>query len=158
MVVKCSVKDKNNLLSYNAWSCGSYSHDLTGMSDGTGQSTEVSNQYSEIGDSSFKITRNTNTQYWSEFRLNQQIVSFVANLTIYTPNNPVQIVTVILYDDWSQNVASLNVPANNESQHITLNSPFYDSTKTILRITLRIALPENVNDYCYIDNASIKPL
>lgn len=152
------VKDKSNLLDYNAWSCSSYSHNVAGIFDGSGQQTEVSDQYSEIGDSSFKITRISDTQYWSEFRLNQQVSSFAGGLSIYTPNNQVQIFTLIIYGDGTQNLAQTTVPANNETQHITLNSPSYDSTKEITRITLRISLTENVNDYCYIDNASIKPL
>ena len=118
----------------------------------------MSSSFSEIGDSSFKLTRLSNTGVWSEFRVNQQLPYFETGITVYTPNNSATVLTIIIYEDWSQNISSTIVPANNEPQRITLNSPYYNPSKNILRISLRIALMDNIDDYCYIDNAYIKPL
>lgn len=155
MEIKYSVKDKNNLLSHNQWSGGDYNPNLIEISNGNGVETIISDEYSYNGDHSFKITTISNTQTWAEIRVNQLLNDSQGKLTIYTPENNMSVYLLITYDDYTQDSSSVSVYSNSNPQDITIPLPQYDSSKTFLRISLRISFPAQMDNYCFIDNINL---
>lgn len=56
MEINTSIKETENLLEYNVWSCGDYLHNLNGFSVNSNFRVSVSNEFSITGDYSVKLT------------------------------------------------------------------------------------------------------
>ncbi|MCR5027401.1 MAG: hypothetical protein K6A34_08175 [Methanobrevibacter sp.] len=144
------MKDNNNLLSYNQWSCGEYDNVLSGVNNGSGQTTEISNSWSSIGENSFKISRVAETSSWSECRVQTNKNEITASCDILALSNCV-ISIVTDYSDGSQAYNSVNIYASNSVQNASVH--FENNTnKTITRVSLRIS---GVISLVYIDNLNL---
>lgn len=141
------MKDTNNKLDYNVWSAGEYNNNYNGFSGGSEALVQVNNGFSNIGESSLKITRKHELYGTSCFTRLSNLTgtnNITATMVIYSPNNPVQI---NLYN--GSILTSVTYPASSTVSIVSL-SAVVDSEYVDLRIFLY-----NPNDYVFIDNINI---
>lgn len=144
------MKDTNNLLSYNQWSCGEYENILTGVNNGAGQNTVISNTWSSIGENSFKISRIGESSSWSECRVNTNKNEITASCDILALSY-CTLSVVVDYSDNSQNHNSVSIHSSNSVQNVSVH--FENNTnKTVVKASLRIS---NVTSLVYVDNLKL---
>ena len=141
------MKDTNNKLDYNVWSAGEYNNNYNGFAGGSEALIQVNNSFSNIGESSLKITRKHELYGTSCFTRLSNLTgtnNINATLIIYSPNNDVGI---NLFN--GSVLTSINCPASSTLSHVSLNC-LVNSNYVDLRIFLN-----NPNDYVFIDNINI---
>lgn len=141
------MKDNNNKLNYNQWTCGEYENSVTGLYVLNNAVLQLTNKYSNIGESSLKIIRKHETSTTAYIvRLSNLIGTnnIHASLDIYSPNNT----TYINLFNGGQ-LVSTSCPASSIPCTVTL-----DATINSDYVDMRIFFT-NPNDYCYIDNVKL---
>lgn len=146
------VKDKNNLLTHSQWSTGEYDNTLS-IVDWTGQKSEISSNYSSVGETSYKITRIEDSQYWSDIILAQSLSSYTVSCNIYSPSANGYLFAVTRYSDGTTTDSYVGFTAMDKIQSVSCNG-IVTSGKTVSRVTLRIAGGSKDNSV-YMDNPSI---
>ena len=144
------MKDNNNLLEYNQWSCGEYDNILSGVNNGAGQTTEISNNWSSIGEKSFKISRISNTSPWSGCRIQTNKNEITASCDILALST-CTLSIVIDYSDESQTYNNVAIYPSNSVQNVSVHFD-NSSGKTVTKASLRIT---NVTSFVYIDNLKL---
>lgn len=109
-----TVKDKSNLVSFNAWSGTDYSKDITGFNN----SPESSTEWSYNGDRSLKLNRFSESYaaYTTSYSIDLLKSNYLFTCRIYAPNTNGQI--ILLSDEGN---VSVNFTSNKNVQLITLS-------------------------------------
>ena len=149
------VKDKDNLLSYNHWSCGDYSNNLNGFIKRPSDTCnyELSDEWSSNGKYSIKFTGST--WDWIGYQLDgftstAKQVQATMNINI---NGNAKAYLDIVYSDNETQTTSVDITQSG-IQTLTLT---VDSSKTINRLLFRVTLlADNIS--CYIDNLILKEI
>ena len=139
------MKDTNNLLDHNQW-VADYDETPNGFICGNGMKVYVTNEYSSIGESSFKIVKTGTTYFWAEVRQTSNKTSFTGNIDIYNPYEYGALFLVITYSDNTQSSTRVNVSPSDNLQYISA-SINADTGKTVSTIALRVSF-----NNAYVDN------
>lgn len=143
------MKDKNNLLNHNQWSCTEYYNSFDSFSKGA--NSEITNKYTTIGENSIVINKNNMEYYWID-------VPF-PNITITgTYNIKIDILTqfadalIRVYDSQFQStITQLWVPKNINFNTISISTELLDSTESY---RIRIRNNNEIGTRVFIDNLS----
>ncbi|MCR5026980.1 MAG: hypothetical protein K6A34_06035 [Methanobrevibacter sp.] len=141
------MKDNNNLLSYNQWSTGEYNNSLIGVNGGLCQ---ISNEFSSIGEYSFKIIRDS-AHNWVELRTNAEGNSFTGSCNIYSLVDG-ECLLICTYTDNTQSYSNVLFYGNNNIQNLSVSID-KNPDKTLNYLSLRIKLASD--SFIYMDNPSI---
>ncbi len=146
------MKDTNNLLTYNQWSAGDYEQSTNGLINASGYQVQLSNQWSHIGENSFKITRIGDSGTWAECDTDTNKKELTASCSILAGNG-CGLRVILYYTDDTTIFESVTIPASNNIQTPSVNI-VADSTKTVSKVALRI---NNIssNSFVYVDNIKI---
>lgn len=125
MDVNYSVKDKNNLLTYNQWSATEYLHNFTGFAQ-TSTSTS-SSDYSIIGNNSIHLTHENN-QWWVDIFLTD----------IVAPGSQYNISAEVYIESGQACMRFIN------NQDSTLD--VYNNNSGLTNLSLSCTVPEELND------------
>lgn len=136
------MKDTTNVLSHNVWSATEYSGDFTGFSQGGGINLYSSNNYSQVGEHSLKLTNKASSAY---------------RLRVYIPASKDDTVTVSfdLLNQVSNFVALYNggtslvstyPPVTGDWQSIVLSKKVTSTDDVFLQINC------NAGQDCFVDN------
>jgi len=139
------VKDNNNLLDHNQW-VADYDETPNGFICGRGMKVYYNNNYSSIGESSFKIVKTGTTQLWAEVRQNSTATSFIGTIDVYNPFENGSLMLVITYSDNSQSSTSVGIAVSGDLQTVSASINAV-SDKTVSEIALRVVL-----NNAYVDN------
>lgn len=141
------MKDTNNKLDYNVWSCGEYNNNLDNFFPASDAKVIVNNEWSNIGESSLKITR-THPSYGTSLFTRISDLTGTNNITatvkIYSPNNRVR---MEFYN--GSTLSNVICPASPTVSTITLTATV-DSNYVDLRLFLYAQ-----EDYVFIDDINI---
>lgn len=141
------MKDTNNKMDYNVWSCGEYNQNTTGFEGRLDAIRQVSSSFSSIGEYSLKVVRK-NELYGTSCQTRLSNLTGTNNITatmvIYSPNNPVQI---NLYN--GSILTSVTYPASSTVSIVSL-SALVDSEYVDLRIFL-----DQPDYFVFIDSINI---
>lgn len=131
-----NVKDKNNLATYNQWSCGEYTNDLTDM-DGNSQLITITSEDHVIGNKCIKLVKPANVSYWANisfiYTIPSQLIGETFNLSCYVKTT--HGTSCQLYKDSSYVMNLIQIPATNIFTLISVSFTVPDAE------TLRIAFP-----------------
>ena len=88
------MKDNNNKLDFNQWSCSEYNNNLNGFYVTGANLYQITNQYSTIGENSLKLINNTNSMmgYRTTPIVVQQDKTYKLTANIYAPISTVNMV------------------------------------------------------------------
>ncbi|WP_296862184.1 hypothetical protein [uncultured Methanobrevibacter sp.] len=139
------MKDTNNILDHNQWSAD-YDETPNAFICGSGMKVYVTNEYSSIGESSFKIVKTGTTQVWVEVRQTSNKTSFTGTIDVYNPYENGALILVISYSDNSQSSTNVGIPFNDDLQTISASINAV-SGKTVSTVALRVSL-----NNAYVDN------
>ncbi|WP_296862190.1 hypothetical protein [uncultured Methanobrevibacter sp.] len=122
------MKDNNNILTYNIWTCGDYNN-LEDFNRYTQESLQITNSYSYIGECSAQITLSGNA--YVDVPTNITIEgTYTLTLKILTENW----VQLRLLESWVVK-SEVNIPPNTDSwQSISLSATFSDLSNIRIRI------------------------
>lgn len=122
------MKDNNNILTYNIWTCGDYNN-LEDFNRYTQESLQITNNHSYIGESSAQITLSSNP--YVDVPTNITIEgTYTLTLKILTENW----VQLRLLESWVVK-SEVNIPPNTDSwQSISLSATFSDLSNIRIRI------------------------
>ena len=146
------VKDKNNLLIHNLWTCGDYLKNTMGIRGfNEGLTIDLSNDYKSNGEYSFKYTTSLN-QY--------QGVAFEPTTLPVNTNKVTVTLTVLNLTGGNMEVRltengankTITVPQSETSQEITIEK---DVTTTSIQITF---IFRSANITAHIDNMRLTAL
>lgn len=141
------MKDNNNKVDYNVYSCGEYSNDNTGFGIGTDAIVFSCSDFSSIGEKSLKLIRKHALYGTTCFTRLSNLTgtnNITASVDVYSPYNPVKI---NLYN--GSVITQVTCPASSTPTTVNLSE-----TISFNQVDLRVFL-DNVDDYCYIDNIKI---
>ena len=145
-----NVKDKKNLLSYIAWSCGDYSNDPSSLIARSGVTKEFSTNWSSMGSYSIKLTGSSwDWVGYQIYDLSNIPSSFQVSADINT-SIMAKFNCDITYSDSSSD--SYSVDITKPSTPIITVIP--DSTKIINLVQIRLTLMGN--GIAYMDNINLK--
>ena len=154
LATKYSVKDKDNILSYNQWSCGDYSNNLNGFTKRPSDTCnyELSDEWSGNGKYSIKFTGSTWdwVGYQWDFTSTAKQVQAAVNINIH---DNARVYLDIVYSSSETQTTSVDVTQSG-MQTLTLT---IDSSKTITLLSFRVTLLAN-NITCYIDDLTLKEI
>ena len=139
------MKDTTNLLDHNQW-VADYDETPNVFICGSGMKVYVTNNYSSIGESSFKIVKTGTTQVWAEVRQNSTATSFIGTIDVYNPFENGALILVITYSDNSQSSTSVGIASSDDLQTVSASINAV-SGKTVSKIALRVSL-----NNAYVDN------
>ena len=139
------MKDTTNLLDHNQW-VADYDETPNGFICGSGMKVYATNNYSSIGESSFKLVQTGTTQVWAEVRQNSTADSFTGTIDVYTPFENGSLMLVITYSDNSQSSTNVVIFSSDDLQTVSASINAV-SGKTVSKISLRISL-----NNAYVDN------
>lgn len=133
MEINISVKDKNNLLNYNIWSCGDFG--TIPISKRNDCAAEISNEWAYNGEYSLKL--NGNTWDWAGFQIIQKISS---SQTIQISSN--------IYSNTTNQFRIQLIDSNNETTSYSVSNSAGESnpliniplTNEIQRVDIHIVL------------------
>ena len=141
------MKDTNNKVNHNVWSCGEYNNNLDNFFPASDAKVIVNNEWSNMGESSLKITR-THPSYGTSLFTKISNLTGTNNITatvkIYSPNNRVRIE---FYN--SSTLSNVTCPASSTVNTITLTT-----TTDLNYVDLRLFLYAE-EDYVFIDDINI---
>lgn len=150
------VKDKDNILSYNRWSCGDYDNNLNDFSKRPSDtcSYELSDEWSSNGNYSIKFTGSLWDwvgYIWYGFTSTANQIQATANINI---NGSGRADLDIVYSDNDTQTTYVNFTQSG-IQTLTLT---IDSSKTINRVSFRVTILERDSISCYIDDITLKEI
>ena len=139
-IISVFVKENQNLLSYNQWSCGDYTNDLTDFEQVV--TSKITNEYSTQGENSVQIGR-TSTDYWVDIPFTvPSIGEYTAQLKLRGKYGYMRIMrgeTVI---------AQVGTPQTNEWKTVSLTANITNLTDNHIRVL-------NYNGDIFIDDVSL---
>jgi len=147
------VKDNNNLLTHNQWSAGEYTKNISELTCFTGFDVMVTNEYSIIGEHSFKCERINENNHWAQSTVLGEYTNVQGKSIIYTPLGRSSLYIVFYYSDGSFSTGGVTVSRSDEPQLITLNLQS-DPDKEVTSVALRILIYA-INQPCYWDDLSL---
>lgn len=122
------MKDNNNILTHNIWTCGDYNN-LEDFNIYTQESLQITNSYSYIGESSAQITTSGNAYVDVPTNITS-LGTYTLTLKILTENW----VQLRLVESWVVK-SEVNIPPNtNFWQTISLSATFSDLSNIRIRI------------------------
>ncbi len=149
------IKDTENLLTFNQWTGGDYSHNLTGIVYSNFSSLEVSKEYSSNDDCSFKFYNPTS--YDAFFNIEYEV----------PPNNVGKTIKCCFDYNLKNNYFRFNLIQTNNAAEVdrvwtngvsTTNAQI-NLTTTLLeettRITIRLCLYEGTDNILFLDNFNL---
>lgn len=146
------MKDTNNLLGHNSWSCGDYDS-LAGTSTSSVQTMIVSNEHSTIGESSFKLTR-IGDGAWSQIgSVDGQFNGISASADIYSPLTNGAFFVQFRYSDGSYTQSTVYFNRNDNFYSISVTI-YNDSSKTVSSCNVRVQ-GFTTDSPVFIDNVSL---
>ena len=151
----CSIKDTENLLTFNQWTGGDYSHNLTGITYSNFSSLEVSKEYSSNDDCSFKFYNPTS--YDAFFNIEYEV----------PPNNVGKTIKCCFDYNLKNNYFRFNLIQTNNTAEVdrvwtngvsTTNAQI-NLTTTLLeettRIIIRLCLYAGTDNILLLDNFNL---
>lgn len=143
------MKDTNNKVEHNVWSCGEYNQNYNGFTPGSDAILQPTKEFSSIGETSLKIVRKHELYGTSCSIIISNLTgtnNITATLAIYSPNNPTQIHIV----DGTTVTSAVNCPASPTVSIVSLTA-----TVTSNSVEFRIYLNQP-NHYVFVDNINIQ--
>lgn len=150
------MKDNNNLIPHNIWSGGEYNKNTSGLIIAPGLKITLTNEYSSIGEQSFKATTIDDQYMWVQYLLYGEYNDLQGKSTIYTPTSEIILGIVFFYSDDSQHMDYISIPSSDKPQLITLNAKSHQD-KEVTSVALRITI-KSLNKSSYFDNLSLTSL
>ena len=138
------VKDTDNILTHNQWSGGEYNRNTEGME--TNDMIITSNDYSKIGENSFKIINNSDTTKYGGVSAISAIAgkTYTFKATIY---NPLTQVNMVIRDtQW--NAQSVSIPPSNKAETYTLTLEVSQNTTIYCNFNV-------LSNFIYVDDISL---
>ena len=122
------MKDTNNILTYNIWTCGDYNN-LEDFNIYTQESLQITNNYSYIGECSAQITLSGNAYVDVPTNITS-LGTYTLTLKILTENW----VQIRLLESWVVK-SSVNIPPNTDYwQIINISATFSDLSNIRIRM------------------------
>lgn len=140
------MKDKSNLLTHNQWSAGEY-YDT--ISQTHGLSSQMSKDFSTIGETSYKIIRSSELNRYWELRVKTTGNIFTASCQICS-NIKGYFNILLVYVDGSEEYNQISFSGNYNVQNLFISK---NANGEVSRVSLRIVI--NNNSLVYLDNPSI---
>ena len=136
------MKDNNNKLDFNQWSCSEYNNNLNGFYVTEVNLYQITKQYSTIGENSLKLINNTNSAmgYRTTPIVVQQDKTYKLTANIYAPISKVNM--VLQQEGGSYEYVSVNPSSKPQTVSVTINSDNYSNL--IVRFNI-------YTGYIYID-------
>ena len=107
------MKDTNNLLEYNVWSAGEYGNTIPVIL--ANMLGVITNNYSDIGEQSLKLTKNASSGSYSRIIYNQSIINKTVTVSahIRTVDTNAQLL-LLEFDSDSRTIqtGTVNIPTN----------------------------------------------
>ena len=149
------MKENQNKINTNLWSGGEYNNSLNGITcEQDNQKIIISEDWSAIGETSFKITRGGGTRYnWCRFNYpNSPNKTTTATLKIYSPNATADIRFTEMKSAGESVYVSTRIYPSEQIQTISLTytTPSDDALGYFLRIDLN-----NDGTVLYVDDIQI---
>lgn len=157
--IRMFVKDKNNIFSFNQWSCGEQLQNVSYFSHSTNANIEVTGEYAVLGNNSLKMTPeelattwvgrsenvSPNTEVSVTGKINIKCVNCSAKLTLYsTYIEPVE--------GQSSKSVEVSIPAGTEGV-ITVSDTIDDN---VSQVNLRVSMSSvKLNSIIYWDAAEL---
>ena len=106
------VKDKNNLLTFNQWTCTDYLKNTEGFSNSPACGIESSTEYAVNGERSLKITKLDDRNSYTRITYNKPLIEKTITFsgTINTKGN-MNITIFEMYNNVDINVSRINIPS-----------------------------------------------
>ncbi|MCR5026979.1 MAG: hypothetical protein K6A34_06030 [Methanobrevibacter sp.] len=120
------MKDNNNLLSYNQWSCGDYNGQGEFYNQG-----QLTNKHSAIGEYCIQAKR-TSSNWWSDTLLSLPSIGFYT-LTCKILNKSTDSAILRLLQDGAI-IAEISVPVNESWVNVSLTGNFSSLTNNRIRL------------------------
>ena len=135
------MKDTNNILTHNQWSGGEYDGNTGGME--TNGILITSNDYSNIGENSFKIINNVDiTRYGGIIPISATAgKTYTFTATVYTPLSAINM--VMRDSQWNTQVIGI-FPSN--------KAETYSLTLTVSQNTILYCQFNVLSDFAFVDN------
>ena len=142
------MKDTNNLLSYNQWSCGDYNNNLTDFEHV--QVSKITNDYCTQGENCVQINRGS-SQWWVDIPLSPPsngdytITLNILNIIEYS------LITIIKYDPSGATpsvISYITVPKSDTWRTVSLSANITDLTNNRIRVL-------SYGGEVYIDDVSL---
>ena len=149
------MKDTNNLLTVDQWSCTEYTGSTTGFIGGDGSIREPTNIWSKIGESSLKATKTGTALYGFRVSYEGSLTGTVTGkLTLLTKSN--ENVTIVLYasnanEEIIEATAS-NVISNNIPVTVSLSIP---TNNNAVKYELNISNNGSIGCVTFVDDISL---
>lgn len=153
------VKDKDNLLNYNQWSCGDFEGTIVPDSKSPNMIFELTDDYKSNGNYSIKLQNETTGWEWSQLHTydEYQNVSRIQIQLDYISNQNFRVYAVCKYNQEPYSLLDYVIaPSSDEFQTVIVTSTV-DPTKIITSLGIRTVLA-SIDTVTYIDNVSIKIL
>ena len=147
------MKDTNNLLTHNQWSAGEYENTPEIFSVKPYVNNICTNNYSDIGEQSIKITKLQSSGSYARIMYNNGISNktVTASATIKTENNSATLILLEIGSNGLINQQSVDVPANSFTKvNVSLHS-----TTSNTSFGVQFNNNGNVNSFIHIDNVSL---
>lgn len=138
------MKDSNNKVDYNVWSCGEYEDNTQGYD--TNCIVQTSKEYSLIGENSLKVindTSNTKSAYTSAIAVASN-KTYNLSCILYNPESQVNVVLISNKETFSVVV----VPPSDSPQRINVSYSTTDDSTLTCRWNI-------FSNYCFIDDVSL---
>lgn len=137
------MKDTNNLLSYNQWTCGDYN----GINEFFNEA-QLTNKYSNTGEYSIQAKR-TSSRWWSDTILSLPSTGkYTLSCKILNKTGDVAVLR-LLQDNASVTVAQVSIPVTDSFTSFSLTSTFTNVNDC------RIRLLNYGSDELFIDNIEL---
>ncbi len=148
-----SVKDKNNLLSFNQWSCTEYTNNTSDFVKGGGISFESSNEYSSIGDKSLKSIRSGDTSNWYGLNYDSSLLSKDIKLSgnVKTEGSSIKINFLESNNGTTVHTESVNIPADTTQSFEITCTTGNENTSFVIQIIVNTA-----EGIVYLDNLKLE--
>lgn len=141
------MKDKNNLLDYNVWSCGEYNKNVLEWTNN--KNLNINNNWSSIGECNIKLTRISDIydDYTSTINItNLPEDNYLLSITIYSPY-AIGSLRLINIDTEEYVSVGITKSDNPYTTSITINS--------LENVKIRLINWGKIGDNIYFDNIKL---
>ncbi|MCR5026981.1 MAG: hypothetical protein K6A34_06040 [Methanobrevibacter sp.] len=124
-ILSLFVKDNNNLLDYNTWSCGEYNNNPEIFNVAPNTIRTVSTEYSNIGESSIRLTKTADSGAYSRITHTENLSNKTVIASAHIRSATQKSVLIIIEFNGSSVIqqASVDVPANTSKKvNVSLNT------------------------------------
>ena len=121
------MKDTNNLLTYNQWTCGDYN----GINEFYNEAVELTNKYSSIGEYSIRAKR-TSSRWWTDTTISLSSTGqYTLSCKILNKSGAVAVLRLLQNNDI---MADISIPLTNSFQSFSLTGTFTDTSNCRVRL------------------------